>query len=181
MLFDLVQRMPRRATDQVIKGLMRPVREAVITHSAQSGVDANAVAAVTASGMRSISLATAVGFLPSLQRYDQYPTLASISAKTIVISGGTDPTPGTCFSKKHHVSSAPRSTPRWACTAGPAARLTRGCPTAARPPPTWPQSCPEAAPKTVLWQGDQWSTACTRRSLISARDFSSALMRRLVS
>ncbi|MDT5346845.1 MAG: hypothetical protein QOH91_132 [Mycobacterium sp.] len=90
MLFDLVQRMPRRATDQVIKGLMRPVREAVITHSAQSGVDANAVAAVTASAMRSISLATAVGFLPSLQRYDQYPTLASISAKTIVISGGTD-------------------------------------------------------------------------------------------
>jgi hypothetical protein len=73
------------------------------------------------------------------------------------------------------------SAPRWACTAGPAARPTRGCPTAARPPPTWSQSCPEAAPKTVLWQGDQWSRACTRRSLISARDFSSALMRRLVS
>jgi pimeloyl-ACP methyl ester carboxylesterase len=52
MLFDLVQRRPRRATDQVIKGLMRPVREAVITHSAQSGADANAVAAVTASAMR---------------------------------------------------------------------------------------------------------------------------------
>jgi pimeloyl-ACP methyl ester carboxylesterase len=90
MLFDLAQRMPRRATDQVINGLMRPVREAVITHSAQGGADSTAVAAVTASAMRTISLATAVGFLPSLQRYDQYHTLASISAKTIVISGGTD-------------------------------------------------------------------------------------------
>jgi pimeloyl-ACP methyl ester carboxylesterase len=92
MLFDLVQRMPRRASDQVIKGLMRPVGEAVINHSTQGRADPNDVAAVTASAVRSISLATAVGFLPSLQRYDQYHTLASISAKTIVISGGTDMT-----------------------------------------------------------------------------------------
>lgn len=91
MLFDLVQRLPRRATDQVIKGLLRPVREAVINYSAQHDQNAsNAVAAVAASAMRSISLSTAVGFLPSLQRFDQYHTLGVISAKTVVISGGTD-------------------------------------------------------------------------------------------
>jgi pimeloyl-ACP methyl ester carboxylesterase len=95
MLFGLVRRMPRRATDQVIQGLLRPVGEAVINHAARGGADtdpSNGVAAVTASAMRSISLATAVGFLPSLQRFDQYHTLPSIAAKTVVISGGTDMT-----------------------------------------------------------------------------------------
>jgi len=90
MLYDVVQRMPRRATDRVIKGLMRPVREAVINRSAPGGADPNAVAAVTASALRSMSLATAAGFLKSLQCFDQYHTLTSIAAKTIVISGGKD-------------------------------------------------------------------------------------------
>jgi pimeloyl-ACP methyl ester carboxylesterase len=95
MLFNLVQRVPRRATDQVIQGLLRPVRKAAINHSAQDRGDTNAsngVAAVAASAMRTISLATAVGFLPSLQRFDQYHTLKSIAAKTVVMSGGTDVT-----------------------------------------------------------------------------------------
>jgi pimeloyl-ACP methyl ester carboxylesterase len=36
-------------------------------------------------------MATAVGFLPSLQAYNQYATLASIHARTVVVSGGADP------------------------------------------------------------------------------------------
>ena len=44
------------------------------------------VAAVTTTPM-----ATAVGFLPSLRAYNQYATLASIHARTVVISGGADP------------------------------------------------------------------------------------------
>ena len=36
------------------------------------------------------SLTTAAGFLLGLKRYDQYGTLASITAKTIVVSGGAD-------------------------------------------------------------------------------------------
>jgi pimeloyl-ACP methyl ester carboxylesterase len=35
-------------------------------------------------------LTTAVCFLPGLKQYDQYQALASISANTIVISGGAD-------------------------------------------------------------------------------------------
>ncbi len=91
MVFDLVQRLPRRATDQVVKGLLRPVRHALVNHVDQGSTEPTG-ATVAASALRSMSLATAVGFLPSLQRYDQYHTLASIAAKTIVISGGTDMT-----------------------------------------------------------------------------------------
>jgi pimeloyl-ACP methyl ester carboxylesterase len=40
--------------------------------------------------MAAASLTTAVGFLPSLRSYDQYATLASIRARTTIISGGVD-------------------------------------------------------------------------------------------
>lgn len=43
-----------------------------------------------ATAVRATSLATATGFLPSLKRYDAYSGLVSITAKTIVVSGGTD-------------------------------------------------------------------------------------------
>ncbi|HWT48998.1 MAG TPA: alpha/beta fold hydrolase, partial [Mycobacterium sp.] len=88
MLFDLVHRMPRRATDQAFSGLVRPVWQGLkYFGAARSGA-----AAVTASAVDAIPLTTAVGFLPGLKRYDQYHALASISANTIVISGGADMT-----------------------------------------------------------------------------------------
>jgi pimeloyl-ACP methyl ester carboxylesterase len=40
--------------------------------------------------MAAASLTTAVGFLPGLRSYDQYATLASIRARTTIISGGAD-------------------------------------------------------------------------------------------
>ena len=45
---------------------------------------------MAAAAVRTTSLTTAAGFLPSLKRYNVYDALASITAKTIVISGGTD-------------------------------------------------------------------------------------------
>ncbi len=86
VLFDLVGRMPRRAADRAIEGLTRPVRDGLVRYSGHG------IADVTASAIHTISLTTAAGFLPSLKRYDQYQTLKSIAAKTIVISGGTDMT-----------------------------------------------------------------------------------------
>jgi pimeloyl-ACP methyl ester carboxylesterase len=88
MLFDLVNHMPRRM-DEVIHGLVQPVCKGLSKYAsaARSGA-----AAVTASALDTNSLSTAAGFLPSLKRYDQYHTLASIAAKTIVISGGADMT-----------------------------------------------------------------------------------------
>jgi pimeloyl-ACP methyl ester carboxylesterase len=43
-----------------------------------------------AGGVRATSLATATGFLPSPKHYNAHDALASITAKTVVVSGGTD-------------------------------------------------------------------------------------------
>jgi pimeloyl-ACP methyl ester carboxylesterase len=69
-------------------------------------------------------VATAVGFLPSLRGYNQYATLASIHARTVVISGGADPlTPpartvdladGICGAQHVHVPDAGHMLPRQA-------------------------------------------------------------------
>jgi pimeloyl-ACP methyl ester carboxylesterase len=49
------------------------------------------LAEVTAAALASTPVPTTVGFLPSLRNYDQYHTLGSIRANTIVVSGGADP------------------------------------------------------------------------------------------
>jgi pimeloyl-ACP methyl ester carboxylesterase len=89
MLFGLVNHMPRRATDQAINGLVRPVCQGLIRYS---GAERSDAAAVTSSAIHTISLTTAAGFLPSLKQYDQYHALAYIAANTIVISSGADMT-----------------------------------------------------------------------------------------
>ncbi len=89
MVFNLVHHMPRRATDQVFSGLVRPVWQGL---SKRFGAPTNGATAVARSAVHTISLTTAVGFLPGLKEYDQYDALASISANTIVISGGADMT-----------------------------------------------------------------------------------------
>jgi pimeloyl-ACP methyl ester carboxylesterase len=49
------------------------------------------LAATLAAALATTPVATAVGFLPSLRDYNQYATLRSIRARTVVISGGADP------------------------------------------------------------------------------------------
>lgn len=44
-----------------------------------------------AAALAGSSAPTAVGFLPTLRTYDQYRTLGSIRAKTVIVSGGEDP------------------------------------------------------------------------------------------
>jgi len=85
-LFGLVHRMPQRATDKAVQALIRPLGDALSKFSS----DGTAVAAVAATAIRTTSLTTAAGFLPSLKRYDVYHALESIAAKTFVVSGGTD-------------------------------------------------------------------------------------------
>jgi pimeloyl-ACP methyl ester carboxylesterase len=85
-LFELVHRMPQRATDNAVKSLLRPLGVALNRYPGNG----SAVAAVAAAAIRTTSLTTAAGFLPSLKRYDVYHALEAISAKTFVVSGGTD-------------------------------------------------------------------------------------------
>jgi pimeloyl-ACP methyl ester carboxylesterase len=85
-LFELVHRMPQRATDNAVQKVVRPLGSALSRYCG----DGTAAAAVAAAAIRTTSLTTAAGFLPSLKRYNVYDALASITAKTIVVSGGAD-------------------------------------------------------------------------------------------
>lgn len=89
-LFGLVHRMPQRATDKAVQALIRPLGEALSRFSGEGTTAGAVAAAVGAAAVRTASLTTAAGFLPSLKRYDVYHALESIAAKTFVVSGGTD-------------------------------------------------------------------------------------------
>jgi pimeloyl-ACP methyl ester carboxylesterase len=84
-LVGLIEHTPARA----LHALVAPVCATLSRwhgHGQSATLAATVVAALTATPM-----ATAVGFLPSLRTYNQYATLASIHARTVVISGGVDP------------------------------------------------------------------------------------------
>jgi pimeloyl-ACP methyl ester carboxylesterase len=85
-LFRLIDHTPARA----LRALARPVR-ATLDRCVGGNVERETLATVVATALASTPLQTAVGFLPSLRSYDQYRTLRSIRANTIVVSGGTDP------------------------------------------------------------------------------------------
>jgi pimeloyl-ACP methyl ester carboxylesterase len=84
-LVGLVEHTP----DYALHALVWPVR-ATLNRRRGPGRSAT-LAAVTAAALTTTPVATAVGFLPSLRAYDHYATLASIRARTVVISGGADP------------------------------------------------------------------------------------------
>ncbi|MDT5174707.1 MAG: hypothetical protein QOG37_1958 [Mycobacterium sp.] len=92
VLFDLVERMPRHATDQTIKEVTRPVLAALARCAGPERLEGRGFVAVATELIRAASPATAVGFLLDLKEYDVSGSLASITAKTIVISGANDMT-----------------------------------------------------------------------------------------
>jgi pimeloyl-ACP methyl ester carboxylesterase len=85
LLFEIVEHAPRFVTQRAITAVMRSLSDALV---AIPGLDATARTALTA--LPTNSLTTAAGFLLGLKRFDQYSTLASISTKAVVVSGGTD-------------------------------------------------------------------------------------------
>lgn len=85
---DVLCRFATRAPQRAVRLLTKPVRAAMALHV---GDHARAtLAGLFDTAMAAASLATAVGFLPSLRSYDQSATLASIRARTTIISGGLD-------------------------------------------------------------------------------------------
>ncbi|WP_102145716.1 alpha/beta fold hydrolase [Mycobacterium hubeiense] len=74
---------------QVLRALSGPL----LTALRWRGIDRAeriALVALTAAALATTPLTTAVGFLPTLASYDQHPTLPSISARTVIVSGGAD-------------------------------------------------------------------------------------------
>jgi pimeloyl-ACP methyl ester carboxylesterase len=90
MLFSVVNRLPQGATHQAVQALLRPVSAVLAAVSGRGDAAQNAVVGVTATAVRTASLATVAGFLLGLTRYDEYHTLPSVAAKTVVVSGGAD-------------------------------------------------------------------------------------------
>lgn len=85
---DVLCKFATRAPQRAVRLLTKPVRAAM---ALQVGDHARAtLTSLFDTAMAAASLATAVGFLPSLRSYDQYATLDSIRARTTIISGGTD-------------------------------------------------------------------------------------------
>jgi pimeloyl-ACP methyl ester carboxylesterase len=84
VLAGLLDHTPRHA----LQALAGPLC-ATLRHWHGHGQSATLAATIVAA-LTTTPLASAVGFLPSLRAYNQYPTLASIHAHTVVISGGAD-------------------------------------------------------------------------------------------
>jgi pimeloyl-ACP methyl ester carboxylesterase len=85
---DLLCRLAACAPQRAVRLLTKPVRAAL---ALQVGDHARVtLATLFDTAMAAASLTTAVGFLPSLRSYDQYFMLASIRARTTIISGGLD-------------------------------------------------------------------------------------------
>ncbi|WP_052425454.1 MULTISPECIES: alpha/beta fold hydrolase [Mycobacterium] len=90
ILYEVVQRAPRAAADDVIRVLARPMCTAATRYGGYGAAAREALVTLSAASINNTALTTKVGFLPALKTYDQYRTLGSITAKTIVISGGAD-------------------------------------------------------------------------------------------
>ena len=128
VLFGLVEHTPQHA----IRALAAPTCAMLTSWLGCSAGERAALATTAAAALASTPATTAIGYLPSLRSYDQYQTLGSISARTIVISGGADwltpplmpatsspvfptphtctcPVPGTCCPSRPRTSSTTRS------------------------------------------------------------------------
>ena len=87
LLFKLIERTP----DLALKMLAGPACAALSRWSSCGPAQRAALAATAAAALATTSVTTAVGFLPTLCDYDVYPTLGSVRAQTVVVSGGADP------------------------------------------------------------------------------------------
>lgn len=90
MLGAVVDHAPHRGADHAIRTLIRPACRTFSRLAGLGSAERAAFADTAADAVQRTALATALGFLPSLQTYDRYNALAAIAARTVVVSGGTD-------------------------------------------------------------------------------------------
>jgi pimeloyl-ACP methyl ester carboxylesterase len=89
-LSRIVDHAPHRGADHTVRTLIRPACRTFSHLAGLGSTERAALAATAADAVQRTALTTAAGFLPSLQTYDRYDTLAAISARTVVVSGGND-------------------------------------------------------------------------------------------
>jgi pimeloyl-ACP methyl ester carboxylesterase len=90
IFYELAQHAPRAAAEHAFRVLARPVCGVLVRYGGYGTASRDARVAVSAATINATPVATKAGFLRALRHYDQYRTLSSITARTVVISGGAD-------------------------------------------------------------------------------------------
>jgi pimeloyl-ACP methyl ester carboxylesterase len=90
IFYELATHAPGAFADRVLRALARPVGGALVRYGGYGAASRDALVAVSAAAVNATPVATKAGFLRALRHYDQYRTLSSITATTVVISGGMD-------------------------------------------------------------------------------------------
>jgi len=86
VLFTLIDRTPARALGALAGPLCATLQRCRTGATATRAT----LTAVTAAALATTPVPTAAGFLPSLRSYDQYHSLGSIRASTVIVSGAAD-------------------------------------------------------------------------------------------
>jgi pimeloyl-ACP methyl ester carboxylesterase len=89
ILYELARHAPR-AAEHAFRALARPLCGVLVRFGGYGTASRDAPVAVSVATINSTPVATKAGFLRALRDYDQYQTLSSITATTVVISGGAD-------------------------------------------------------------------------------------------
>jgi pimeloyl-ACP methyl ester carboxylesterase len=90
LLAESTAHLPHRLTQDTVRALARPECRALSRATGFGPAELTSLTETTADALTRTTLTAAIGFLPSLRRYDQFGVLSSITAATIVISGGKD-------------------------------------------------------------------------------------------
>lgn len=85
-----VHRMPERLADPLMRRLTGPVVTAMVRHIGYTENRRGIAASASAWSINATPIRTKVGFLNSLATFDARAALASITAQTVVFSGGRD-------------------------------------------------------------------------------------------
>jgi pimeloyl-ACP methyl ester carboxylesterase len=90
IFYELARHAPRAAVEHAFRALARPVCGVLVRFGGYGTASRDLSVAVSAAAVNATPVATKAGFLRALRHYDQCQTLRSITATTVVISGGAD-------------------------------------------------------------------------------------------
>lgn len=107
LLAESAAHLPHRLTHDTVRALARPAWRALSRATGFGPAELASLTETTADALASTTLAAAIGFLRSLRGYDQVGGLSTITAKTIVISGGQD-----LLTPAHHADALIAGIPR---------------------------------------------------------------------
>lgn len=90
LLADVVATLPDHAARSVIRAVLGPSCRALALAARLTSAEVASLSATAATAFTHTRPAAAIGFLPSLRRHNQVALLATITATTVIVSGGKD-------------------------------------------------------------------------------------------